>query len=49
MKWPAKLQLPDPSIIKKFAYGAIYADSIFQHKYIKWYQVTRISPKATVS
>lgn len=49
MKWPAKLQLSDPSIIKKFAYGAIYAGSIFQQKYIKWYQVTRISPKATVS
>lgn len=49
MKWPAKLQLPDPSIIKKCAYGAIYVGSIFQQKYIKWYQVTRISPKATVS
>lgn len=49
VKRPAKLQLPDPSIIKKFAYGAIYVGSIFQQKYIKWYQVTRISPKATVS
>lgn len=49
MKWPAKLQLPDPSIIKKFAYGAIYVGSIFQQKYIKWYQVTRITPKTTVS
>lgn len=48
MKRPAKLQLPDPSIIKKFAYGAIYVGSIFQQKYIKWYQVTRITPKATV-
>lgn len=49
MKWPAKLQLPNPSITKKFAYGAIYVGSIFQQKYIKWYQVTTISPKATVS
>lgn len=49
MKRPAKLQLPNPSITKKLAYGAIYVGSIFQQKYIKWYQVTTISPKATVS